>query len=88
MKNRPEEHVHVIRKWPIENTVKLDEEFVFQVFPIMPFFFCFSSKDDNYVPVMKESSIDVKALSNAYKEKKRMRDNSNVVKIGKRNNFD
>lgn len=32
---------------------------------------------------MKESNIDVKALSNAYKEKKKMRDDSNVVKIGK-----
>lgn len=40
-------------------------------------------QDDNYVPVMKESNIDVKALSNAYKEKKKMRDDSNVVKIGK-----
>jgi len=39
-------------------------------------------KDDDYVPVMKESNIDVKALSNAYKEKKKMRDDSNVVKIG------
>ncbi|KAL9983640.1 hypothetical protein ACROYT_G005843 [Oculina patagonica] len=38
-------------------------------------------QDDNYVPVMKESNIDVKALSNAYKEKKKMRDDSNVVKI-------
>lgn len=34
---------------------------------------------------MKESSIDVKAMSNAYKEKKKMRDDSNVVKIGKTN---
>ena len=42
-------------------------------------------QDDNYVPVMKESSIDVKAISNAYKEKKKMRDDSNVVKIGKTN---
>ena len=40
-------------------------------------------QDDNYVPVMKESNIDVKALSNAYKEKKKMCDDSNVVKIGK-----
>lgn len=39
-------------------------------------------KDDDYVPVMKESNIDVKALSNAYKEKKKIRDDSNVVKIG------
>lgn len=31
---------------------------------------------------MKESNIDVKALSNAYKEKKKIRDDSNVVKIG------
>lgn len=42
-------------------------------------------QDDNYVPVMKESSIDVKAMSNAYKEKKKIRDDSNVVKIGKTN---
>ena len=42
-------------------------------------------QDDNYVPVMKESTIDVKAMSNAYKEKKKMRDDSNVVKIGKTN---
>ena len=39
-------------------------------------------KDDDYVPVMKDSNIDVKALSNAYKEKKKIRDDSNVVKIG------
>ena len=32
---------------------------------------------------MKESNIDVKALSSAYKEKKKMCDDSNVVKIGK-----
>ena len=42
-------------------------------------------QDDNYVPVMKETSIDIKAMSNAYKEKKKMRDDSNVVKIGKTN---
>ena len=35
---------------------------------------------------MKESNIDVKALSSAYKEKKKMRDDSNVVKIGKMDN--
>lgn len=39
-------------------------------------------KDDDYVPVIKDSNIDVKALSNAYKEKKKIRDDSNVVKIG------
>ena len=39
-------------------------------------------KDDDYVPVMKESNIDVKALSNAYNEKKKIQDDSNVVKIG------
>ena len=39
-------------------------------------------KDDDYVPVMKDSNIDVKTLSNAYKEKKKIRDDSNVVKIG------
>ena len=32
---------------------------------------------------MKESDIDVKALSNAYKEKKKMREDFNVVKIGR-----
>lgn len=46
--------------------------------------FCISFQDDGYVPVMKDSNIDVKALSSAYKEKKKMRDDSNVVKIGKR----
>ena len=51
---------------------------------ILPTMYLFL-QDDNYVPVMKESNIDVKAMSNAYKEKKKMRDDSNVVKIGKTN---
>lgn len=38
-------------------------------------------QEDYYVPVVKESDIDVKALSNAYKEKKKMREDFNVVKI-------
>ena len=36
------------------------------------------------MPVMKDSDVDVKALSNAYREKKKIRDDSNVVKIGKK----
>ena len=36
------------------------------------------------MPVMKDSNVDVKALSNAYREKKKIRDDSNVVKIGKK----
>ena len=32
---------------------------------------------------MKESDIDVKTFSSAYKEKKKMREDSNVVKIGR-----
>ena len=32
---------------------------------------------------MKESDIDVETFSTAYKEKKKMRDDSTVVKIGR-----
>ena len=51
---------------------------------IFCFKFLYILQDDNYVPVMKDSNVDVKALSNAYREKKKIRDDSNVVKIGKK----
>lgn len=40
-------------------------------------------KDDYYAPVVKESDIDVETFSTAYKEKKKMREDSTVVKIGR-----
>ncbi|KAK2572497.1 HEAT repeat-containing protein 4 [Acropora cervicornis] len=38
-------------------------------------------QDDYYTPVVKESDIDVETFSTAYKEKKKMREDSTVVKI-------
>ena len=49
------------------------------VISLMFFFF----KDDYYTPVVKESDIDVETFSTAYKEKKKMREDSTVVKIGR-----
>ena len=43
----------------------------------------FFFKDDHYTPVVKESDIDVEIFSTAYKEKKKMREDSTVVKIGR-----
>ena len=41
------------------------------------------AQDDDYIPQPKELKVDVAALSEGYRLKKKIKEDSNIVKIGK-----